>query len=116
MTAIFTNNDGQKRIAMDSLAKQRLSLGKVQTQVLAKTTFTLAEDYHQKYYLRNDAALMKELAKFHFSEEEFVNSTAVARLSAYVGGHGDASTLERDLPGLGLGTDAGRALLARFRR
>ncbi len=116
MTAIFYGSDEQKRVALASLAKRQVSLGTINTQVLPKTTFTLAEDYHQKYYLRNDRALMKELAKFHFTEAEFANSTAVARLNAYVGGHGTASQLEADLSGLGLADESGRLLLARLKR
>ena len=108
MSAIFYNNDAQKRVALESLKRQQAERGKIATQVVPTTKFTIAEDYHQKYYLRSDRVLMNELAKYHWSEKDFVNSTAAARLNAYVGGHGTAAELKTELKTLGLSEEGAR--------
>lgn len=58
-------------------------LGKV--PVIVGAAFHLAEDYHQKYRLRRDATLMRELQ--HLTPRQFVDSTAAARLNAIVARH-----------------------------
>ncbi|MDG5777623.1 peptide-methionine (S)-S-oxide reductase MsrA [Haloarculaceae archaeon H-GB2-1] len=63
------------------------------TAVETFDTFHVAEDYHQKYYLRGEEELLAEF-EAEYSPAEFINSTAAARYNAVVGGHGDEATLE----------------------
>lgn len=72
--------------------------------------FYLAEDYHQKYHLRQESALMAEFRAIYPATEDFVASTAVARVNGYVGGYGELATLEEELSLLGL-SEAGRQRL-----
>jgi peptide-methionine (S)-S-oxide reductase len=77
--------------------------------------FWRAEDYHQKYALRGSAIGREAEAWYPDDEAGFEDSTASARLNAYVAGWGTAEQLERELPGLGLSPAAGGALLERVR-
>jgi peptide-methionine (S)-S-oxide reductase len=62
--------------------------------------FYLAEDYHPKYYLRQDRMLIADLADY--TPREFVESTVAARLDGYVAGRGILAQLHDELPRLGL--------------
>jgi peptide-methionine (S)-S-oxide reductase len=53
-SAIFTHDAEQKRLAEESKAAVEQRLGKrVATQIVAASTFYPAEDYHQKYSVKN---------------------------------------------------------------
>jgi len=75
-----------------------------ETPVLPVGTFTLAEDYHQKFYLRQNRELERELTAFYPDLKDFVNSTAAMKLNAYLGGHGTRKTLDREIDDFGLST------------
>lgn len=78
--------------------------------------FYLAEDYHQKYYLRNDAQLITEFRAMFADDAAFRESTAAARANGYVAGDGSKLQLERELPLLGLSEAAQRHLGGRAGR
>lgn len=73
-------------------------------------TFWPAEDYHQKYHLRGQPLLLRELQAIYPNEADFVRSTAAARINGYLGGNGTLAQLEGELPLLGLTPEAGRRL------
>ncbi|KQT87520.1 peptide-methionine (S)-S-oxide reductase MsrA [Aurantimonas sp. Leaf443] len=52
-TAIFALNDGQAKAANASKAAVAKDLGTVATPVLKASAFTVAEGYHQDYYVKN---------------------------------------------------------------
>ena len=72
----------------------------VTAPIITGAPFYLAEDYHQKYYLRHDAVLMTELAAY--SPRQLVDSTVAARLNGFVAGRGTPAQLRESLPHLGL--------------
>lgn len=114
MKVIFYHNKAQQRLAEASKARVAAKTGyEVQTAILPATEFTLAEDYHQKYYLRQVPGLWREMSRFYPDLKGLVDSTAAARMNGYVAGYGSGSQLEDELPGLGLSPEAGRQLLAR---
>lgn len=84
---------------------------RAKTPVIANARFYLAEDYHQKYYLRHDRTLMRELEDY--APQQLVDSTVAARLNAYVAGHGSLAQLDSELAGFALSPDAERHLRSR---
>ena len=71
--------------------------------------FTLAEDYHQKYYLRS-TPLWREYTAIYPKMAELLGSTAVSRVNGYMTAYGASATLEREIDQLGLSA-AGEAWL-----
>jgi methionine-S-sulfoxide reductase len=115
--ALFYHTDEQRRIADASKERKAVELGsRIHTEVLPATPFTLAEDYHQKYYLRQNRPLLREVRTAYATEAEFVASTAAARLNGYAGGYGSLQQLEDEIESLGLSREAGRALRASVAR
>lgn len=76
----------------------------IRAPIVTGARFYLAEDYHQKYYLRRDRALVAELADY--TPRELVESTVAARLNGYVSGQGSLAQLHDELPQLGLSAAA----------
>lgn len=112
MSAIWTTSDEQHRRALASKARAEKRMGKaIRTEIARIDRFWWAEDYHQKYYLRQDREIAGEFLAIYPSLEDFVDSTAVTRANAYVGGHGPADDLDR----LGLSADAAARLKSRTR-
>jgi hypothetical protein len=81
------------------------------TRIEPLKRFWNAEDYHQKYYLRNERVLAADFrAMFGADESAFRESTAAARVNGYVAGDGTASQLAAELDSLGV-SEPGRARL-----
>jgi peptide-methionine (S)-S-oxide reductase len=111
LNVIFYANEKQRRMAMESKAAMEKELGRpVKSEVLPLRTFTLAEDYHQKYLLKHNDVLKKEMSRIYPLHRDFIDSTAVARLNGYAGGYGGAAQLAREIDRLGL-SDAGKRVL-----
>ena len=104
---IFYHNDEQKKQALAAKAKTvaKLNSGAITTEILPLKKFWLAEDYHQKYYLRHNRAMMSVLNGLYPQEQDFVNSTAAARLNGILGSYGK-NTLASELKALKLPEDA----------
>jgi peptide-methionine (S)-S-oxide reductase len=113
MTAIFFHNDQQKKLALETKDQVVARIeGEVFTNVLSASEFYLAEDYHQKYFLRRAPELLNELTAIYSSVKDFVASTAAARLNGYVAGYGSRAGLEAELSNLGLSPAGNKRLLA----
>jgi peptide-methionine (S)-S-oxide reductase len=114
-SAIFFHNDQQRQLAEKS--RRRLQReGRIFTDIEPLSEFYMAEDYHQKYYLRSVDVLMRELRTGYPEERGFVDSTVAARLNGYVGGFGSLEQLEQELESLGLSEQAGQYLRTRLSR
>ena len=103
MSLILYHNDEQKKLAeetRDAEAARRKE--KVITEVLPLGEFTLAEDYHQKYELREHREFLAVLTAAYPKAADLVNSTAAARLNAYLSGHGTVAELEKEIDSYGL--------------
>lgn len=110
---IFYHDEDQRRLAEESLARQEAEQGRrLYTELERLDTFYLAEDYHQKYYLRSVRELAAEYLAIYPDLQAFVDSTAVARVNGYVGGNGSAEEVQRVLPELGLSESGERILLS----
>ena len=112
MSIIFFHDDEQKRLAVTSMEHEaNTTKGKIFTKILPYTKFYLAEDYHQKYRLRFDQQLMTEFDALFSSKEDFVNSTAAARVNGYLAGWGTMEDLMEELPSFGLSKSANERLI-----
>jgi len=112
MNAIFFHDDKQRRLAMDSTSviEQKID-GTIRSEVLPLRSFTMAENYHQKYMLKQHSKLKGELSRVYPRHQDFVASTAVARLNGYAGGNGKRDQLSREIEILGLSDKGKRVLL-----
>ena len=111
MHVIFYHDDVQKQIALASKADLERKTGRpVTTRVLPVRSFTMAEDYHQKYILKQNRDLMRELTRVYPRHRDLVASTAAARMNGYAGGNGTAEQLARELSSLGLSSQADQIL------
>jgi peptide-methionine (S)-S-oxide reductase len=116
-SAIFYHDARQRRLAESTARRVAKERGAdVATVVEELGIFYRAEDYHQKYRLRQDRVLLDEYLAVYPKVEDFVNSTAVTRVNGYLAGHGAMADLQRDLPGLGLSPGAAERLLVMGRR
>lgn len=100
--AVFYHNEAQRQEAEASKKALEQRTGReVQTEILPVQSFTLAEDYHQKYLLKH-SGLKHFLNRFHEHGIDIVDSTAAARLNGYAGGNGTRKQMLREIHQLGL--------------
>lgn len=84
MSAIFYHDEEQKQLAEQTRLDHQTSIKKtVVTKILPAQTFYDAEDYHQKFMLRQCPSLLQTL---NLSQEELKHSTVAAHLNGFVGG------------------------------
>jgi peptide-methionine (S)-S-oxide reductase len=98
MSIIFYHDSSQRELALESKRSEETSSGQqVYTEIIPFSEFYLAEDYHQKYHLQQVPELMEELATIYPNFVDFVDSTAVARINGYAGGHVSFQELQEQL-------------------
>jgi peptide-methionine (S)-S-oxide reductase len=117
MSAVFYHNDAQKMVALKTRDREQAKRGvRIATEILPATEFYVAEDYHQKYLLREEASLMKEFKTMYPDPEDLMNSTAAARVNGYLGGHGSEEMIRKEIDRLGLSPQSAQTLLRLWRR
>ena len=103
MSIIFFHNLKQQELATQSMQEQEKKLDtKLVTEILPLTQFYRAEDYHQKYKLQLIEDISGELKKMYPNFQDFVDSTAVARINGFIGGHGTSEQLKKEISTYGL--------------
>jgi peptide-methionine (S)-S-oxide reductase len=115
MSAIFYHNDAQKKLALQTRDREAAK-GGVASEVLPATAFYVAEDYHQKYLLRQETSLMREFRAMYPDAKDFMNSTAAARVNGYLAGHGSEEMIRKEIDQLGLSPEARQMLLRLWQR
>ena len=120
MSAIFTHGEDQLKHATARAGVEAAERGSTIESVIEPAgRFYLAEDYHQKYYLRSRKLVVDELLAIYPDLEDFVGSTTATRLNGYAGGNGSKAAFDGELPKFGLSptaTERARALGAALRR
>ncbi len=114
MSAIFYHDEEQKRLALETKTREEDRLGRsVYTEISPYSGFYLAEAYHQKYTLNNQRDFMKEFKAMYPNMQDFINSTAAARVNGYLAGHGSYEGLQTEIDGFGLSAALQHKLLRR---
>jgi peptide-methionine (S)-S-oxide reductase len=109
---IFYHDEDQKRLAEETREREAAKYGEqVFTAIEPFSVFYLAEDYHQKYRLQGVPELAAELLAIYPDADDFVNSTAAARLNGYIGGNGTLAILQTEIDDLGLSAGGREHLL-----
>ena len=117
MSAVFYHSEAQKKTAMEMKQRETKAAGsEIYTEIVPAGEFYSAEAYHQKYMLRRDRLLVQEYSAIYPELEDFVDSTAVARVNGYVAGNGTPEGLKSELAGLGLSPEAGGRLVRMLER
>lgn len=100
---IFYHDAKQKLIAEETKHRVASETKRpVVTEIAPYSSFTLAEDYHQKHALRRYPEFMEEFRAVYPAAERLVSSTAAARVNGYLGGSGTCEALEQELGSIGL--------------
>lgn len=108
---VFYHNDEQEQLALESKEREETRLGrKVFAEIEQASDFHLAEPYHQKYYLRLIHKIEREFREMYPEYEDFLNSTAVARVNGHLGGNGTPEKLRSEIASYGLSPLAERLL------
>ncbi|MCF7876213.1 peptide-methionine (S)-S-oxide reductase MsrA [Candidatus Bipolaricaulota bacterium] len=112
---LFYHDSTQREIAEEGrqeIAEQ--GDGTVATRVEKLNNFYVAEDYHQKYRLKQNRTFMESLSEYYREPDELMNSTAAARLNGYIAGYGTPDRVEENIGNLGLSPKARNRLASKF--
>ena len=102
MSVIFYHNDYQKLLANESLKMAtKGGMRKIATVIAPAQKFYNAENYHQKYVLRQHPKLISILEL-----DDMTCDHVSTRLNGYLSGYGKAEHFELEWKDLGLSTDA----------
>jgi len=83
---VLCANEEQYRAALDSQASVFAQTGAMHTAVERLGEFTLAEEYHQKYYLRQRPGLLQVFLDAGYDDAALRDSTAAAGANAAAAG------------------------------
>lgn len=87
--SLLLYRDENQEKAMKQVLTQRKELGKGEpaTEIAPDSGFHLAEDRHQKYYLKRYPHALEKLGTLYTSQDELMNATLAARLNGLAKGY-----------------------------
>jgi len=114
---IFFHNEEQEGLARETKSQHEAEREReLYTDIVPYVEFWQAEDYHQKYRLRGSKTLMSEFEAIYPNPDDFIGSTAAARVNGYLAGYGTWEQLEQEIDQLGLSDQGKRTLREVARR
>ncbi len=117
MKAVFYHSEQQREQAIASKVALEDNIGSiVRTEIVPLRSFTMAEDYHQKFTLKGHKDLKNEMMRIYPRRQDLVDSTAAARLNGYIGGYGSRDQLLKEINSLGLSAEAEQVLTDMIRK
>lgn len=112
LSLLLFHDEQQKEKALEKKSEwERMLGGEIQTEIVHYTTFTLAEDYHQKYYLKRYKTATQTLNSLYPDHTAFIHSTLTARLNGFVKGFGTWDGLKREIRHWGQNEEEQEALI-----
>ncbi|MBS3814389.1 peptide-methionine (S)-S-oxide reductase MsrA [Candidatus Bipolaricaulota bacterium] len=112
---LFYHDNSQQKIAKATREEiEEGSEGKVVTSIKPLDKFYVAEDYHQKYRLKQNRTFIRDLSEYYQDPDELRDSTAAARLNGYIAGYGTPGQVEGNIGKLGLSPKAQNRLASKF--
>lgn len=98
LSIFLYHDDFQKEVLKEVKQEiQETNSPPIGTEMGPLAHFTLAEDRHQKYYLKRYSNATHKLRDYFLTEEAFNNATLVARLNSFVKGYGTLSALKQEI-------------------
>ncbi|ARK24395.1 peptide methionine sulfoxide reductase [Sporosarcina sp. P37] len=87
VSSLRYHNEQQKRTIELVKAEMEKELGEIiETEITPLAHFTLAEERHQKYYIKRYPKILEQLQSLYPTEQSMRNSTFAARLNGFVKG------------------------------
>jgi peptide-methionine (S)-S-oxide reductase len=109
---IFYHNEEQRQLALETRDREAARYGReILTEIVPFSDFYRAEDYHQKYRLQQVPELVEAFHAVYPDADDFVDSTATARVNGYLAGYGTLETVQSELENLGLSPASTQELL-----
>ena len=108
---LWTHGEDQARVAKAFVARKiGKSTRKRTTEIAVAPRFWIAEDYHQKYYLRKRPTLMRSLLGEKPDDATIRDSTLAARANGWLAGHGTKKEIASEVEAMKLDDEAKKAL------
>ena len=115
MSNIFYHSEEQKALAQRSIDEHQKLTGKtISTKIRPYENFYLAEMYHQKYYLKLNDQITREMRAIYPDPYDLINSTSAARINGFLSGSGDKAFVDEIIGDLGLSQKSVELIKSRF--
>ncbi|MDW0116085.1 peptide-methionine (S)-S-oxide reductase MsrA [Sporosarcina thermotolerans] len=108
-----------KQLELAEIVKREMEeeLGEsIETDIAELTGFTLAEERHQKYYLKRYPKALEQLGGLYRGADELLDSTFAARLNGFVKGFRSKDSLLEEIADWEIDVEAKRVLSDLFRQ
>ncbi|TWT06695.1 peptide-methionine (S)-S-oxide reductase MsrA [Planococcus sp. CPCC 101016] len=106
ISLLHYHTDQQRQIIKKVLPEMESRLGElIETEISSFTQFTLAEERHQKYYLKRYPKALEQLKELYPDSRFLTDSTFAARLNGFVKGFGTKDSMLKEISQWSIGED-----------